>query len=115
MYDGWQNRFSFAVVKELAFSASNFSDYSTGVTTGVIQILDNDGTQITDVNADTVVAYAIISHGKDKKGAVTRAGSVAVPCGTPGVDELDADNCDNADAIFRDSRIADSTSTAKLL
>lgn len=112
MYDGWQNRFSFVVVTELALSASNFQGFSTGSTTGVIQILDNDGTQITDANADTVVAYAIISHGKNKKGGIPRAGNMPLPCGTPGVDELDADNCDNADAVFRDSRIADSTTPA---
>ncbi len=48
MYDGWLNRFSYAVVADLAISANMFSEYATSDTTGVIQILDAYGNQVPD-------------------------------------------------------------------
>lgn len=104
MYDGWQNRFTYAVVNDLAANPTSFSDYTASSTTGVIQMLDFTGTQVTDATTDTVVAYAIISHGKDKKGAITRAGTLPVACDAAA---NDGENCDG-DAIFRDSRVMDS-------
>ena len=105
MYDGWLDRFSYAVIADLAVSSGMFNDYSTSTTTGVIQILDANGTQVTDTASDTVVAYAIISHGKDTKGAITRAGQMPIVCGATTKDD---ENCDGDD-VFVDARIADST------
>lgn len=108
MYDGWQNRFTYAVVNDLAANPTSFSDYTASATTGVLQMLDFNGTQVTDATTDTVVAYAIVSHGKDKKGAITRAGTLPVACD---ITAKDGENCDG-DAVFRDSRVVDSRASS---
>ncbi len=110
MYDGWQNRFSYAVVRQLAQDAASYEAYTAPNDSGIIQITDFEGDQVTDANADTVVSYAIVSHGKDGKGAISRAGTIPNGCtdgaATP---TLDDENCDN-DAIILDTRINDSNS-----
>lgn len=109
MYDGWLNRFSYAAIAALATSPSNFKDYTTSANTGVIQILDYYGTQVTDASPDAIVAYAVISHGKDGKGAITRSGQIPTLCTAITIDDQ---NC-NADAVFVDSRMTDSEIAAR--
>jgi prepilin-type N-terminal cleavage/methylation domain-containing protein len=66
MYDGWGNRFGYAVVKGLAVPGG-IEDYSTSATSGVIEITDAAGNQIPDADPRNTVSYAVFSHGKDGK------------------------------------------------
>jgi prepilin-type N-terminal cleavage/methylation domain-containing protein len=40
MYDEWGNRLGYAVIKELAVSRTNYTNFSTSATTGVIQVVE---------------------------------------------------------------------------
>jgi prepilin-type N-terminal cleavage/methylation domain-containing protein len=101
MYDGWNNRFSYAVIKELAHeNGSQINSYETDMTTGVIEL--TDGTNpLYDTSSgiftpeEYVVAYVLISHGEDRKGAYNRAGTIGTECETGGSAStaLDAENC----------------------
>ncbi len=110
MYDGWLGRFSYAAIAQLASTPSSFTTYAGGTTTGIIRILDYNGNQVPDAQADTVIAYALISHGKDTKGALNRAGIMPATCGANVT--IDDENCD-LDETFVDSRIVDSETPAK--
>lgn len=108
MFDAWGNRISYAVVKELTKDAATFTAYSTALTTGVIQVTDTAGNQMTESNSDTVVAFVVASHGKDAKGAYNRRGLVPTACGATAED---SENCDD-DAVFTDADVNDSTTAA---
>lgn len=101
MFDAWDQRFTYAVIKELAIDDSQFSGYSTALTTGVLRINNAAGAQIPSASTSTVVAYAIVSHGPDKRGAYTKANALGIACGTT---EKDTENCDN-DEVSIDTAI----------
>lgn len=103
--DGWGNRFSYAVIKQITPDRS-LSGYSTIATNGVIQLVDGSAAvnQITEPCAATVNAYALVSHGKDGNGAFTRDGQSRI-CNASG---RDAENCDG-DITFTDTRPTEGT------
>ena len=108
MFDKWGNRFTYAVIQDLAIDSGTYSAFTTAIDTGVIQIVDETDTQVTTVSTATITAYAIVSHGADKKGAYTKNGTL-VACGST---ELDEENCNhsvaNEGVIFKDTEINDS-------
>ena len=109
MFDGWNNRFIYIMTAQMADAGTGVSGHTTANTDNVILIRDKNGNQIPENTADTVIAYAIVSHGKDGEGAYNKAGTVQESCD---FSNLDGENCDyNAgdnDATFRDTAIVDS-------
>lgn len=111
MYDEWGSRVGFVVVKALATTLADYSGYTTALTTGVIQVTDVNGNQVVGSNANNVVAYLLVSYGKDKKGAYARkinaTNSPDIACGTTA---KDSENCDGdtsfIDSIPKDSQVA---------
>lgn len=108
MYDPWGNRIAYTVIKDLAKDTASFNAYSTALSTGVIQIVDLNGNQVTNDDGDTIIAYALVSHGKNGKGAANRQGIIVNACDNAA---KDGENCNN-DIIFRDVEIQDSTVAA---
>jgi type II secretory pathway pseudopilin PulG len=75
MFDAWNNRIKYVVIKELAKSSALFSGYTTA-TSKVISIVDGSslaGVSITEANPQQV-GYILISHGKDGAGAYNYSG-----------------------------------------
>jgi prepilin-type N-terminal cleavage/methylation domain-containing protein len=107
--DGWNNRFTYMVIKNMALiSATSIVGYVTTSTTNIIQVLDSAGNQIPTAAASNVVPYAIISHGKDGRGAYNDKAVLVTACGAT---TKDAENCDG-DAVVTDMRIMDSKTAA---
>ena len=94
MYDGWGGRFTYGVIRDLADPAEDFDTYTTASTDGVITIEDETGTQLTDAVTDDVVAYVLISHGKDRRGATRRSGTFdTAEC--QAAEAFEEENCDH--------------------
>jgi len=108
MLDPWGNRIGYSVIKDLAKNNGAFRTYTTALTTGVIQLTDLNGNQIPNDITETVIAYVLVTHGKDGKGAANRQGTVVNACNNAA---KDGENCDN-DVVFRDIDIQDSTAAA---
>ncbi len=107
--DGWNNRFTYMVVKNMTvISASSLSGFSSSATNNIIQVLDSAGNQIPTVNNSTFVPYAVISHGKDGRGAYNDKGILVTACGST---TKDSENCDG-DAVVIDMRVMDSSTAA---
>lgn len=104
LYDQWGSRTGYAVVKALTVDAASFTAYDTPLETGVIHITDAAVNPMTEQLPGNVVAYAIVSYGKDKKGGANRVGTITSACDAA---TLDGANCDNADNIFIDTEIND--------
>jgi hypothetical protein len=102
MYDGWNQRIIYTVIKELIEGCTKFKNYSTTLTTGVIQIKDIFSTQVNPTNANKPVAYVLISHGKDGIGAINSVGEIKRACADPAgsLDNFDAENCNKTNPIF---------------
>jgi len=110
MFDGYGNRITYAMVKGLGTAgtgATQFSGYTTALTTGVITINDSSGTQVTYPHIKAVVAYALVSHGKDGKGAFSRAGSQISGCSASAGDNMNCETAAAPDNTFRDAPIFD--------
>ena len=98
MYDAWGRRFSYLAVADLATSDELFKSDVTTMTTGVIQVKDKNGNQITQYPSSCpttpascpINAYILISHGKNGIGAYGRNGSLVSSCATY---TLEVDNC----------------------
>lgn len=101
MIDPWGNRISYTVIKSLGTSKTNYDAY-TSSSSYVLRINDSAGNMINTTNASAtkkeVVAYVLVSHGQDKRGAYNENGTQVVACGSV----LDSENCD-LDAIFIDT------------
>lgn len=106
LFDGWGNRFRYAVVKSLAASTSQGTIFRSTMTTGVLQVVDQWGNQIPPASEDSVVAYVLVSYGKDAKGALSRAGVAAGPACPAASAVTGEENCDS-DARFVDARYND--------
>jgi type II secretory pathway pseudopilin PulG len=91
MFDAWNNRFTYVVIKKLATTITNFS--TAAPTNAAIIMQDVNNNQINNAP----VAYVLISHGKHSDGAVNYNG-VTTTCtaGTP-----EAQNCSNT-STFKD-------------
>ncbi len=105
LYDRWGSRIAYSVIQVLTESAAKFAAYTTTEDTGVIHITDSAGNPMTQQLPDRVVAYALLSFGKDKNGGYNRVGSITHACD---LTRLDGANCDNADNFFVDTELNDS-------
>lgn len=106
--DGWSNKFTYATPTELAQTIAKFDNYTTTATNCVIQLVDGNSDQILDNTADfPVIAYVLVSHGKDGRGSYTINGPAnGKTCGST---SLDSENCD-ANIVFMDTEMNDMTS-----
>jgi hypothetical protein len=94
LFDGWRNRFTYAVAKDLAKTSESFRDFSpTGL--GALTIKDKNGNTI---NSKNNVAYVITSHGPKGLGAFNIGGVQRTACPTP----IGGENC-NDDDVFIDA------------
>ncbi len=101
MNDGFGNRYTYVVMEGL----TNSLTYTA--TTPAIIVLDGAGANVT-----TTAAYAVISHGKDGKGAYrVESGALKVACGA--TTNLDVENCDG-DASLRLAEFDATTTNAAL-
>ncbi len=91
MIDGWGNKYTYAVVKNLATTPSSFSSYSASGT-GPFTLKDKNANQI---NSSSDISYILISHGEKGYGAYSADGIQGKACGTT----LESENCNN-DNIF---------------
>jgi type II secretory pathway pseudopilin PulG len=99
--DGYGNRYTYIVMEGLT-KASTYS-----ATTAAITVVDGAGASVS-----TNAAYAVLSHGKDGKGAYRfESGNLKVACGA--TTNLDVENCDG-DALLRLADYNDTTTTAAL-
>ena len=123
MVDGWNRRFSYAIPRKLGEkNANTLSSYRYNGTDGVITMQDASGNQITDTSTDAVIAYLLLSYGKDGKASHSRNGTFSTTaCTNDTVNAtLDDENCDfndtatpdNQDTTFIDTRISDGDVTA---
>jgi len=98
MFDPWNSRFTYAVIKSLAQTSTLFTNYSTSATQ-VITIQDKSGTIINPNNSASTpnyVDYVILSHGRDANGAYGYKGALTSTCKTS---LLQGKNCDD-DNVF---------------
>lgn len=102
MYDIWNNRISYTVVRNMAISNALFAPYVSNQS-DVIRIQDAGANRIPQPNSSTypnVVAYTLVSFGPNSKGATNYLGTaIAYVACTGG---LDAENCNN-NATFTES------------
>lgn len=109
LYDQWSSRLTYAVIKKLTTDATSFNNYATTINRGVIRINDAAGNQMTAQAATAIVAYAVVSYGRDRRGAKNQMGAVPITCFAA---SLEGENCDNSDNILIDADINDSDVTA---
>lgn len=89
MYDAYSNKFTYIVTE----------GFTAGATNGAITVNDGTGNNILE-NA----AVAVISHGKDRKGAYTEGGTIGIACDS---NHLDGENCDADIATLTDTKFND--------
>lgn len=82
--DASKNRFTYAITESLTAAATFNED------TGVIKIIDNAGLDHDGTASDQ--HYAVVSHGRNQRGAFALNGVMSVPCTGTGKDIA---NCDN--------------------
>jgi len=101
--DGWDNRFLYAVTENMADPNIGGNDIPD------IDVEDEFGIPV--VIASTF-SYVILSHGQDSKGSYLFGGigAQAASCGTAGTQ--DEENCDDLNALFRDTLFNDGQTTA---
>ncbi|MCD8493844.1 MAG: type II secretion system GspH family protein [Alphaproteobacteria bacterium] len=104
-FDGWDNRFTFAVSAHMAETPVL---YRTGK--GAIFMLDSSGSASTNTGyslttPEGTAMYVIVSHGPDGQGAYARAATAPSTLCIPasGADQQ-SENCDN-DAYFKDTTL----------
>jgi len=98
MLDGWDNRISYVVIKQLAQNSTNFTTY-TNTAAETIIINDSNGNRINAPLADdNHVVYLLISHGRSGHGAYNSNGASFIACGS----FVDSENCNNNN-IFIDT------------
>lgn len=103
MMDAWNMRLTYAVVKDLAVNKAMFNAYVKPASGG-LTVTDSAGnTLIAATPVGGLVAYVVVSHGEDRKGATIINGASALAC-TPG--SVDSENCD-ADTTFVDTSVND--------
>lgn len=94
--DEFGNRYTYAVSRLNTTTENAF----TLAATGAITVVDGGNNNIA-----TDVSYIVVSHGSDGKGARRyQAGGPTVPVACGATAALDVQNCDNANATFRDTR-----------
>jgi len=118
MFDAWNHRITYAVVRQMAVPTTqtiNFSNFplnfpSTQADT--IQIVDANSNRINRANSPTnsnYVAYVLIARGPAGNGATRYDGTTSIACPTA-VGILDKENCNADITLFMDSYYSDSAS-----
>ncbi len=95
MFDSWNTRIKYVVVKNLARTNALFAPYAS-TQADVIRVEDAGANRIHQANSATyanVVAYVIVSHGANSKGATNYLGTVTPIVACSGGE--DVENCDN--------------------
>lgn len=110
MYDAMGNRLRYTVMKKLAIDTEGVGEFCSTVTTGGIRIMDAYGNQIPPAATNSVVAYALVSFGKDAVGAYQRNGAAGTACPAAST-VVREENCD-ADQTFIDAAYNDGTVAA---
>lgn len=95
MFDGWNNKFTYAVIADLAVSSNAFQTFEP-IGVGSFIIRDKNANQI---NISNDVSYVILSHGEKGIGSYNINGIQIKSCGTA----LESENC-NDDYIFTDAK-----------
>jgi type II secretory pathway pseudopilin PulG len=98
-FDPWGNRISYVVMRNLAVDSATFSAFSPTATSGYFQIVDSAGAVTYGTSNTTLVAYILVMHGADGKGATSKQGTSGVACSTTAADK---ENCDD-DKQFMDT------------
>lgn len=98
--DRWHSRILYAVTVSLAKSTTVLADFSASA--GKISIIDGNGVEVTDGGSGNDAGWILVSHGMDFKGGYSDQGAVRKACGA--TTNLDVQNCDYADATFRQAR-----------
>jgi len=96
MADAWGNRFTYAVTEALTDNDTFDADE------GGIFVIDSAGNNVIVHPAAGSGHYAIVSHGRNRSGAIPLSGGAAATCPPNNATNLDAENC-NRDATFRNS------------
>lgn len=104
-FDQWDSRYTYVSVKKLSIDSGTFNSFSTALTTGIITVNDEAGDQIIPSSTGNYNSYLVFSHGPDKRGAYSRAGTVINACGTV-ASAMDNENCDG-DAVFVSAPVND--------
>ena len=99
-HDAWNSKYTYAVTRDLCLDSATY-----GTTVGAISIVNKDNVSLTA--SGHAAAYAVVSHGKLKKGAYNTDGTTRIACGST---EKDSENC-NDDQTFRDMRIVEDHDT----
>ncbi|NET71233.1 MAG: hypothetical protein F6K62_09995 [Sphaerospermopsis sp. SIO1G2] len=89
--DGWSNKFSYVIIRELGIGQTEYDNYAPTQTSDYFQVTDPLDTYGDDPSE--IVAYVVFSHGVDKRGAFARNGAAGLNCGST-ADASDAENCD---------------------
>lgn len=105
-FDPWGGRYTYVVAKNFADSLTAFSVDTASAAGAMIRIRDAGGNQVNPASTANPVVYALISHGEDKRGAYTKAGTLSVTCGSANP-HLDVENCDHTDGANKDSLFTD--------
>ena len=103
MFDPWNHRIEYGVVKGLAQSKTNYSSLTAAgayfiIKDSLLNQINTDSYSGSDPKAVNIVAYTLFSHGKDGNGATNTSG-VTQSCSSG---DLDNENCNN-DHIFIDA------------
>ncbi len=100
-FDSSNNRITYAVIASMATTSSAFSGY-TSASSRVITIVDSTGAAINPVGPN-FTPYVLLSHGTDGAGAGNYSGSAGANINLACIaTNQDGQNCDYADATFRD-------------
>jgi prepilin-type N-terminal cleavage/methylation domain-containing protein len=106
--DGWGNRLTYVIPRMLGVDAAGYTGYAPTQTTGFFQLTDAAGTVTYGSSTSEIIAYALISHGADGRGAYTKDGIAGIGCATT---EADKENCD-ADKQWIDAPVNDQVTGA---
>ncbi len=102
MFDAWDMRFTYHAIKENSINKQLF-DSNTNFLDNDFVIIDNNPAQYSiNTGTDIGEAYALISHGKNRKGAYNDLGVVPVSCNLShiGLVSSEDENCDDDNMLF---------------
>jgi prepilin-type N-terminal cleavage/methylation domain-containing protein len=112
MYDVWGSRLVYAIDKDFADATKTFNSEEGTLAATMLKINDKNNNSVYIADTKNPVVYILLSHGKDKRGAYNKSGTISVSCDSINV-QSDVENCDfttpsSRDSIFLDSELADS-------
>ncbi|MFO1243087.1 MAG: type II secretion system protein [Rickettsiales bacterium] len=111
MYDAWNNRINYTVIKALTVDRSGYDDFETTTTNGLIQMLDApSGDSIIPGSTSFFIEYVLVSPGSDQKGGYNQTGALYAVC-TPATPTADSENCDG-DETYLDMPLNETTTAA---